>query len=83
MKSAELKESQNAHMQVWIDKRLGEARRAHPHLTDAVTNHIKDLLEGHLSNRSLSRTEIKDIATASIAKMATPSALGTESDHED
>ena len=69
--------------QVWIAKRLGEARRAHPRVTDAVTSHIKSLLEGHLSKRSLSRTEIKDTAIALIAKMATSSAPGSESDHED
>ena len=69
--------------QFWIDKRLGEARRAHPRVTDAVNSHIKDLLEDHLSKRSLSHTELKDNAAALIAKMATPAAPGTESAHED
>ena len=69
--------------QVWIDKRLGESQRGQPLVTDAVARHIKDLLQGHLSKRSLSRTEMKDTATALIAKMATPSAPGAESNHED
>lgn len=68
---------------VWIDKRLGESGRAHPHVTEAVISHIKDMLEGHLTKRSLSGTEMKGNATALIAKMATPSAPRTESNHED
>ena len=69
--------------QVWIEKRLGEARRAQPKVTDAVASHTKDLLEGQLSKQSLSRTEMKDTATALIAMMATPAAPSAESSHED
>ena len=69
--------------QFWIDLRLGEARRADSHVTDTVMSHIKDLLEGHLSERSFSPKEIKDTATTLIAKMGTPGAPTTESDHED
>ena len=69
--------------QLWIDKRLGETRRGQPKVTDAVTSHIKNLLEGDFSERSLSRGEMKVTATTLISKMDTPSEPDIESNHED
>ncbi len=69
--------------QEWIDRRLGDARKAQPRVTDAVARQVKDLLQGYLSERSASRAELKGTATALIAKMTTPAASGTEAKHED
>ena len=69
--------------QLWIEQRLGEARTAQAIVTDAVASHIKDLLEGDLSSRSLSRGEMKDTATRLISEMVTSSEPDTEFNHED
>ena len=66
----------------WIDKRLGDARKDQPTVTDAVANSIKNLLNGHLSERSLSRMDRKNTAIALLAEMTTPATPRTESNHE-
>ena len=63
--------SNDAH---WIMARIAEARRRHVSVTDAVTVRIADLLNGQLSERRLSSTELTNVARVLIEDMVTASA---------
>ena len=68
----------------WIDKRLGEARRAQqPTVTDAVAVRMTDLLKGRLGKAPLTAKELTETAKTLIANMATPVAPEVQSNHED
>lgn len=67
----------------WIDKRIGEARRAQqPTVTDAVAIRMTELGKGKLGKAPLTRTELNETAKALIADMATPAAAEVQSKHE-
>ena len=67
----------------WIDKRIGEARRAQQlAVTDAVELRVKDLVKGKLGEAPLTAKELADTAKALIADMATPVASEVQSSHE-
>ncbi|MEE9294126.1 MAG: hypothetical protein V3W34_04055 [Phycisphaerae bacterium] len=68
----------------WIDKRIGEARRAQqPTVTDAVAIRMTDLVKGKLGEGPLTSKELTETAKALIADMATPPAPEVQSSHED
>ena len=70
--------------QDWIDKRLGEARRAQePTVTDAVTIRMTDLVKGKLGEMPLTAKELAETAKVLVADMATPVAPEVRSSHED
>ncbi len=67
----------------WIDKRIGEARRAQqPTVTDAVAIRITTLLKGKLGDAPLTTKEVADTAKALIGDMATPVAQDVQGQHE-
>ncbi len=63
--------SNGAH---WITARIAEARRRRASVTDAVAVRIEGLLNGQLSERQLSSTELTSVARKLIADMVAASA---------
>ena len=53
----------------WITARIAEARKGHASVLDAVAVRLEDLLRDQLSERQLTPTELRSIATALIADM--------------
>ena len=66
----------------WIPKRVEEAQRAHPSVTDAAATRIKRLLRGQLSERQLRSTELTSTAKTLIADMSIPVSPKAESSDE-
>ena len=67
----------------WIDKRIGEARRAQqPTVTDAVAIRITTLLKGKLGDAPLTAKELADTAKALFDDMALPVAPEVQPNHE-
>ena len=50
----------------WVTTRITEAKHLHPLVTEAVMARIDQLLKGHLSERPLTPTELKSVATGLI-----------------
>jgi hypothetical protein len=55
----------------WISKRVEEAQRAHPSVTDAAATRMKQLLRGQLSERQLRSIELTSTAKTLISDMST------------
>lgn len=66
----------------WIQKRIVEAQKAHPSITDAAATRMKQLLRGQLSERQLRSTELTSTAKKLIADMSIPVSPKVESSNE-
>jgi hypothetical protein len=53
----------------WIDERLREAKKVQPTVTDGAAIRVKNLINGSISERPLSSTELMNIAKALLADM--------------
>ena len=54
----------------WIAKRVNEAHRAHPSVTESAATHIIELLNGKVMDRQLSTAELQEIAKTLLADIA-------------
>jgi len=59
----------------WIAGKVANARTDQPLVTDAVADHIEDLLKGQLMERQLPKKEIGNAAKELIARMV-PGSIG-------
>jgi hypothetical protein len=66
----------------WIDKRLSEAKKSQPLVTDGVIERMKSLLKNEIGERPLTPKELADIAKELIADMNAPVPPETEERRE-
>ena len=67
----------------WVDKRVSEAKKAHPAVTDGASDRMKELLRAEISEGHLPPTKLAKIASTLIADMDALVPQKAEVDHED
>jgi hypothetical protein len=61
----------------WIAKRVNEAHKAHPSVTDSAATRILELIKGKVMDRQLSAAELREIAKTLLADIAPPASSKT------
>lgn len=53
----------------WITDRISKASKIHPGLNLTVTNRMEELVQGELSERQLTKTELKKVAAQLLSSL--------------
>lgn len=61
----------------WIARRVNEAHKAHPSVTDSAATRIIELIKGKIMDRQLSTAELQEIAKTLLADNEPPASPKT------